>query len=251
MRLTLFTVCGILLLLFGCGSDETSVPIEQMPNYYPDVVGSRWVYRNPEGIQSILKVSGETHIKGKNYRILKNTPPVSETELDFLKPIHYRVTKHEVFFVVGEKIAYYVQNELPASVQDGFAGLELHITVEPIAYPELIFCHIPLRPNFQWDALNVQVNGSIILQNLVLLQIPFEIVISVTGEVSAESSLETPAGSFEKAYQIEYNTEITRTVFSEAETIRHHLTVWFVPHVGIVKTEGELGVTELIEYTLK
>ena len=251
MRLTLFTVCGILLLLFGCGSDETPAPIEHKPNYFPDAVGSRWVYRTSEGIQSILEVSGETNMEGKNYRILKNTLPVSETEFDFLKPTHYRVTQNQVFFGVGEKIDAYVHNELPASVQDEFAGLELHITVEPIAYPELIFCHIPLRPNFQWDALNVKVNGSIILQNLLLLQIPFEIIISVTGEVVAERPLETPVGSFEKTYQIEYQTEITRILFSEAETTRQTQKTWFAPHVGIVKIEDEGGVTELIEYTLK
>ena len=152
-------------------------------------------------------------------------------------------------FGIGGKIDRYVENEIPASVADEFAGLELDITVEPIAYPEFVFCQLPLTPNFQWDAFNTHVNGSIVLQNLVLLQFPFEVQVSVKGEVVAVGLLETPAGSFEETYQIEYQTEITQTLFSEAETMEQRQTVWFVPHVGIVKIEDESGVTELIAYT--
>ena len=173
-----------------------------------------------------------------------------ETELDLLKPIYYRVTENQVFFVVGGKIDRYVQNDLPASVQDDFAGLELSVAVDSITYPELTFFQFPLILNSQWEALNLRINGSISLQNLALLQFPFEVIMGVTGEVIAESSLETPAGSFDETYQIEYQTEITQTLFSEAETTRHRQTVWFAPHVGIVKSENEHGGSELIEYFL-
>ena len=88
------------------------------------------------------------------------------------------------------------------------------------------------------------------LQNLALLQFPFEVAIRVTGEVVAESPLETPAGNFENAYQLEYQTEIAQTLFSETETTEHSQTIWFVPHVGIAKTENELGGSALIEYSL-
>ena len=74
---------------------------------------------------------------------------------------------------------------------------------------------------------------------------------SVTGEVVAQSSFETSAGSFEETYQIEYRTEITYTLFSETDTIERNQTVWFTPHIGIVKIEDEGGETELIEYSVK
>ena len=253
MRLTLFTACGILLLLFGCGSEETSEPIEAMPNSFPDAVGSRWVYLSSEGTQSTLEVSGETNIDGKNYRTFTNTPPPpDETSFNLLLPISCRLTENAVFFTVSEKIDRYVQNELPASVQDAFTGLELTVAADSISHPELTFFHFPLTLNSRWEALNLNIRGSIILQNLALLQIPFEILVHVTGEVVAESPLETPAGSFEKVYQIEYQTELTQTLFSESEKkIEQHQTIWFVPHVGIVKTESESGGTELIEYIVK
>ena len=249
MRLTSLILCAI-FILFGCGSDETSAPIEQKPNYFPDAVGNRWVYQDSEGLQWTREVSGETNIDTKNYWIFSDTPPIREPILDSLNSTYYRATPNQVLSIVGDKIEHYVKTEIPKAAQDEFAGLELMAVVEPIAYPELVFFQIPLVPNFQWDALNIKVNGNIILQNLVLLQIPFEVQISVKAEVVSESPLATPAGNFEATYRIEYLTEITHTLFSADETIQQKQTLWFAPHVGIVKVENEHGVTELIAYTL-
>lgn len=250
MRLTSLILCAI-FVLFGCGSDETPAPMEQMPNYFPDAVGSRWIYRNSDGSQWTREVSGEANIEGKDYRVFEDTPPIAATELDFLNSSYYRVTSNAVMFTVNEKVTDYLQTELPKAAQDEFAGLELTVAVEPFAHPELIFLQIPLVPNFQWDALNIKVSGNIILQNLALLQIPFEAHIRVKAEVVAESPLETSAGNFEKTYRIEYQTEITHTLFSADETIQGQETIWFVPHVGVVKIEDEHDTTELIEYTVK
>ena len=248
--LILFTICGILLLLLGCGSDETSEPIEVVPNYFPDGIGSQWVYLSSDGTQGTTEVNDKINIDGKNYRTLKETPPNEKTDFDLLKPISYRVTENQILFAVGGKIDPYVQNEIPALVQDDLAGLDLSVTVEPVPPPELVFLHFPPSPSFQWNALNMKINGSIILQNIALLQFPFEVVIRVTGEVVAEGPLETPAGNFENAFQLEYQTEITQTLFSETETTEHSQTIWFVPHVGIAKSENELGWSELIAYSL-
>lgn len=249
MRLTSLILCGI-FILFGCGSDETSAPIEDKPNYFPDVVGSRWVYRNTDGFQWTLEVSSETNIEGKDYRTFKTTPPIEEIGFDLLKPDALRLEQNRVLYAIGEKIDRYVQTELPKAAQDELAGLDLTVTVEPISPTELIFLQVPLTLNAQWDAFNVKINGSIVLQNLTLLQIPFEVLMSIKAAVVAESPLETPAGNFEKTYQIEYQTEITHSLFSEVETTQSNQTVWFVPHVGIVKVEDEHSVTELVDYVL-
>ena len=243
-------LCGTFILL-GCGSDEMTAPVaQQMPNYFPDTVGSRWVYRNADGSEWSREVTDENSIHGEDFHGFVYTPVSSETELDYLKPDVFRVTDNQVLFGIGEKIDRYVQNVLPTSVADEFAGLKLDITIEPITHPEFVFFQLPLTPNFQWDAFRTHVNGSIVLQNLALLQFPFEVHVSVKGEVVAVGSFETPAGSFEETYQIEYKTEITQVLFSEAETTQQHQTVWFAPHIGIVKIEDARGVTELIAYTL-
>ena len=249
MRLTSLMLCGI-FILFGCGADETPAPIEpQMPNYFPDTVGSRWVYQNPDGSEWSREITDGNNIHGEGSQVFTYSPPVPETEFDYLKPDVLRVTDSQVLFGIGEKIDRYVQDELPASVADEFVGLELDITIDPITHPEFVFCQLPLTPNFQWDALRTTVNGSIVLQNLALLQFPFEVQVSVKGEVVAVGPLETPAGIFEETYQIEYKTEITQMLFSEAETTQQHQTVWFAPHIGIVKIEDARGVTALIAYT--
>lgn len=251
VRLILFTVCGMLLLLFGCGSDETSEPAEVVPNYFPDAVGSRWIYLNSEGVRTTTEVNDKINIDGKNYRTLKDTPSGEETDVDLLKPVSYRVTENQILFAIGGEIDRYVKGEIPTSVQDDFAGLDLSVTVEPTPSPELVFLHFPPSPGFQWNALNMTINGSIILQNIALLQFPFEVVLRITGEVVAEGPLETPAGNFEQTYQLKYQTEITQTLFAETKMTEHSQTLWFVPHVGIAKTENELGWSELIEYSVE
>lgn len=249
IRLISLILCGI-FILFGCGSDETPAPVEpQMPNYFPDTLGSRWVYRNADGSEWTRAVTDGNSMHGEGFHGFVYTPVSSETELDYLKPEVFRVTDSHVLFGIGEKVDRYVQNVLPTSVADELAGLELDITVEPITHPEFVFCQLPLTVNFQWEAFRTNANGSIVLQNLLLLQFPFEVEVSVKGEIVAVGPLETPAGSFEETYQIEYKTEITRTLFSETETTQQHQRVWFAPHVGIVKIEDERGVTELIAYT--
>lgn len=249
MRLTSLMLCGIFIVL-GCGSDETPAPIEQMPNYFPDAVGSRWVYRDADGFEWTREIIDGTDTHGVGYKVFNYTPPVSETELTPLKPDAFRVTDSQILFIIGEQIDRYVQNEIPVLLQDEFEGLDLDIVIEPITHPEFVFFQLPLTPSFQWNAFRTDVNGSIVLQNLVLLQFPFAVHISVKGEVVAAEALETPAGRFEETYQIEYRTEITRTLLSaETETTQLHQTVWFAPHVGIIKIEDEGGVTELIAYT--
>ena len=197
MRLILFALCSI-LLLSGCSSDETPAPMEQMPNYFPDADGSRWIYRSSDGHQWTREVSGTANIEGKDYQVFEDSPSITGTELDFLNSTYYRITSNEVMFTVSEKVTDYLQTELPKAVQDKFAGLELTVAVEPFAHPELIFLQIPLVPNFQWDALNIKVNGNIILQNLVLLQIPFEAHISVKGKSSPKVRWKPPLGTLRK-----------------------------------------------------
>ena len=130
MRLIFFTVFGILLLLLGCGSDETLEPTEVVPNYFPDGIGTRWVYLHSDGTQGTTEVNDEIIIDGKNYRTVKEIPPPEESEFDLLKSISYRVTENQILFAVGGKIDSYVENEIPASVQNDLAGLDLRVTVE-------------------------------------------------------------------------------------------------------------------------
>ncbi len=250
MRLISLTLCAI-FILFGCDSDETLTPIEEQkpPNYFPDAVGSNWVYRNADGHEWTREITDGYSTDEGDYQLFTYSQLSSEDELDYLKPNAFRVAENRVRFAIGEKINLYIENKLPVLVQDEFAGLELDIALDPTSHPDFVLFQFPLIPNVEWEAFNTKINGSLVLQNLVLLQIPLEAEISIKGNVIGESPVETPAGSFDSAFQIAYEMEFTHTLFPEAEVVRQHQTIWFAPHVGIVKIENESGVTALISYT--
>lgn len=222
---------------------------QTLPNYFPDAVGSRWVYRNADGYEWTREITDGYSTAEGDYQRFTYTQLSADDTLDYLKPNAFRVAENRVLFAIGEKVDQYIQTELPVLVQDEFAGLKLDIALEEVPHPDFVFFEFPLRPNVEWDAFNTKVNGSLVLQNLVLLQIPFEAQLSIKGRVIAESPIETPVGSFEQTHQIEYEIEFTHTLFPEAEVVRQRQTIWFAPHVGIVKIENENDVAELIAYT--
>ena len=247
MQRILLILCTI-FTIFGCGADETTPPTEHIPDYFPNAIGSRWVYQGSDGRQSTRAVTDEAEVEGKHYRVFNDTPPPPDDTLDLVTPIYTRITPNRVFSRVDEKINAHIQTQFPKAVQDEFAGLELTVTAEPTSFPELLLLHIPLTATHRWNAFDVEISGNIVLQDLVLLQIPFSMSINVEAEVLAAGPVETPAGNFAETYQIEYRTEITQTLFSAVETTEKKKRVWFAPHVGIVKIEDEHGVKTLIAY---
>ena len=250
MRRFLPLLC-IVSLLFSCGSDEITEPVETKPNYFPDMTGSRWVYRISDGQEWTREITDRKDNQDKTYQTFIYNPPISETDFDFLKPVSFRVIQNHILLDVSDNIDSYIQTELPKSVQDNFVGLDVKVVTEEISYPELVYFHLPLPTNFSWEALHFKVQGTLILQDLTLLHIPFNASININAEVLDVGLLETPAGSFEDTYQIEYQIETTHAVFSEEDSSIQTNKMWFTPHVGIVKIEDNRGISELIEYTLK
>lgn len=249
MRLSVLLLCAI-FALSGCGSDETPSSIEGTPNYFPDAVGSRWVYRTAAGAAWVRAVGSDAIRDGTTYRSFTDTPAPQQTGLDVLMPEYIRVTPTRVLAAVGPAIESYIQTELPKLVADEFEGLALAVAVEPIAFPEFVLIQTPLTSGLHWDAFHSSVSGTIALQNLALLQLPFDMDIKVAATVLAETPLETPAGVFPETYLIEYRVEIAYTLSSEETRITQKMQAWFVPHVGTVRIEDAGGVTTLVGYTL-
>ena len=240
-----------ILFLFSCGSDDIPEPVEPKPNYFPATTGSKWVYRNANGDEwsRIITESNNTH--DNKYHTFTNNPPITDTDNDFLIPTSFRVTQTQLLLDIRNKINRYIQIELPKSVQDDFTGLDIDVATESISYPELVYLHIPLSTNLQWEVLDVEVQGDLILQNLTLLHFPFETIIKINAEVIEQSQVETPAGTFEDTYHIEYQINTTHKIFTEEDSSIQKKSIWFTPHVGIVKIEDKNGISELVEYTLK
>lgn len=239
------------IILFSCGSDEITEPVITQPNYFPDDIGSRWVYKKSDGQEWIREITNRKDTQDNNFQTFIYNPPISDTDIDFLKPTSFQVSQDNILLDVSDKINQYIQTELPESVQDNFTGLDIDVVTEQISYPELVYLHLPLTTNLHWEASDVIVQGNLILQDLTLLHIPFEVTININAVVLGQSQIETPAGSFEDTYQIEYQIETTHKVFSEEDGSSQRHSIWFTPHVGIVKIEDSSGISELVEYTLK
>lgn len=220
------------------------------PNFFPDSPASRWVYITPEGNRLTWQVVDERTLDSGKYLVLETTPTELDFQSSFLIPTYFRLTEDKVLFNIREKIDLYIKDQLPLTVKDEFEGLDVDVEIDAISYPDFIFLQIPLIENASWNALNLVVHGNFILQDLILVNIPIELRFDITGKVVGIESLTTPAGTFDDVYQIKYNNKITHTVFSRTETTESSQTIWYVPHVGIVRIEDKDGISELIEYSL-
>ena len=114
MRLISLMLCAI-VILFGCRSDETPTPIEEQtpPNYFPDAVGSRWVYRNADGAEWTREITDGYSTEAAEYQRFTYTQVGADNGLDYLKPNAFRVAQDRVFFAIGEKVDQYIQDDLP------------------------------------------------------------------------------------------------------------------------------------------
>ena len=74
----LATALVLILLISGCGNNEEitdgMILVETEPNYYPMSVGSRWVYRNPDGSEWTREVTETEFITSRKYQIFSYSP---------------------------------------------------------------------------------------------------------------------------------------------------------------------------------
>ena len=250
MKCFLLFITSIVFIL-SCGSDDIPEPVDTIPNYYPGTIGSRWVYRSSDGREWTQEIIEVDENLDNHYQTFKYTPHMTNTVHDFLTPVSFHISQKHLLYNIKENLNHYIQTDLVSLVQDDFIGLDIEVVPEPIQYPDLKVLLLPLTSDLHWDAFHVEVQGNFILQDLTLLRIPFEAIIDIRAEVMGIDTVDTPAGSFDDTYQIEYQIEITHTVFSEKDSFNDTHTIWFTPHVGIVKIEDHRGVSELVEYTLK
>jgi len=248
---TIYIFLYSVLLILACGSDEIPTPTETKPNYFPDAIGSTWVYRSLDGIQWTWSIKEEKTIEDFVYLYIDTSPTLVLYQCDYLLPNFLRSSENQILFNIRDKIDYYIHNKLPEHVKEEFSGLDVKVEINPISFPELLFLEIPITTNKQSEIYNIKIDGNFILQDLLLLNIPFEVHIKINCEVIGERSVDTPVGEFDRAYQLEYQIDTINTVFSDEKSTKLKQTIWFVPYVGIVKIEDERGVLELIEYQVQ
>ena len=271
----------VLLTIFGCGGTE-EVPTETAkgaesdnaaPNYFPLTVGSRWVYRNLDGSEWVREVKGSEEIGLHLYHAFSYLPPLEDAHFEYLKNPKYAATPHRLHLLVENEI----DDAIRQSIQhpDSF-HLDLYKT-KVVSDGEFTMFRLPLSVGLTWDALKISLRGT---EAIGPSKHSFEASWTISGITVGREFVETPAGSFEGCFKVQYETkesvkfewgpndrgrEIWENLWHDREKpIRDELaavssnlipnlnleTVWLAPGVGPVKIESEERTAELIEYHL-
>ena len=99
-NLALILALTYILLLFGCGREETinnpingntgsEQPEPHPSNYFPITLGSRWVYRNSDGTEWSREVTESQKFDTELYHSLSYDSPIQDAQLDFLGSAEY------------------------------------------------------------------------------------------------------------------------------------------------------------------
>ena len=249
-----------LLLILGCGDGEEGIkavgvvkPVEEPPNYYPNAIGSRWVYRNADGFEWAREVTEVEEIGLYLYHVFNYDPPIEEARFNFLKTPSYRITRNRVLFFVGDEIDLAYKQDLMDFLQTSYQEFgDIKINVNAVSQEELIFFRIPPARGIRWEVINMKASGNVIFRDQGNFILPFEINWVNTGIVTSLEPVETPAGTFEDCFKIQYDSKVTAVVNEEEEELLRTevQSIWLAPEVGMVKIEDEDGITELIEYNV-
>ncbi len=100
---SLATVFIAILLSSGCADETINDPISENPvedsnreeivsttaNYFPMTVGSRWVYRNPDGSEWSREVTETEEVGTRNYHLFNYDPPIEDNQFPFFRAPMY------------------------------------------------------------------------------------------------------------------------------------------------------------------
>ena len=277
----------ILLLVFGLTA--TLMGNEWADYYFPDKIGSSWVYVNEDGDEiTRTAVEGE-EIDGTMYRAFAYEPAIDDWEKYqyAVHPYLYQVGEEWITFLVGDEIEQatesILQKKLDESValmQEQVAGqlppgvtIDFGFDVDPEAQDLFYLFPIPIAYNEEWVSmhLDIKVDMTMDVQGAPA-ELPEELKtittnasIEETGVVLGTETVEVEAGTFEDCLKIEYKTKTTtdtdlppeiKQMIPEQPTNESTTTLWLAPNVGIVKfrseneNSDEVATLELTSYEI-
>ena len=244
------------LLIYGCGGEESvdnpiaeaigdDKPINDVPistPYYPMTVGSRWVYRNPDGSEWTREVSETMNFGDNVYHYFNSVPPLQETQIESLKSPVYaayldrldrRLSLNDINAAVWEIIVdsggetpNWVlgmncskrggQKAVCVSRKDrstpGILTYLYRANASVASHSKLTLFPFPLVPGETYNALNLRLRGG--------YDGPFHIHAYdgkgvIMGKISDDRELvEVSAGAFQDCLKIQYDAKLAsyRTV---------------------------------------
>ena len=237
-----------LLLVFGLSAVLMGDAAETI-QYFPETLGSYWVYEDQDGNELTRRVVEGKEIAGEMYHGFNYEPALKDSaNYDYhIHPNFYRIGEEKITFWVGDEVEKAVKAHLTKEMEAFQKILEkmgapfiMLYNIEIEAQDPFYVLPIPVTFNEKWKA--TQIKAKITMQPVPPQDPPkatIEFTIVETGTVVGRENVETPAGTFEDCLKIEYRTE-TEVEVSSAELGSEtpgesFTTLWVAPNIGIVK----------------
>ena len=239
-----------LLLVFGLSAVLIGDAAETI-QYFPETLGSYWVYEDPDGNELTRRVVEGKEIAGEMYHAF-SYEPVLEDSANYAHHIHpnfYRIGAEKVTFWVGDEVEKSLKARLTEEMEAFLKILEkigapftMLYKVETEAQDPFYVLPIPVTFNEKWKT--TQIKAKITMTPFPPQDPPeaaIEFTIVETGTVVGTENVETPAGIFEDCLKIEYRTETAMEVsspelgFGSETPGESFTTLWVAPNIGIVK----------------
>ena len=240
---TLLLVFGVSAVLMGDAAETIQ--------YFPETLGSYWVYEDPDGNELTRRVVEGKEIGEEMYHAFSYEPALKDSaNYDYhIHPNFYRIGEEKVTFWVGDEVEKTVKAHLTKEMEAFLKILEkmgapfiMLYKIETEAQDPFYVLPMPVTFNEKWKA--TQIKAKITMQPVPPQDPPeatIEFTIVETGTVVGTENVETPAGTFEDCLKIEYRTE-TKVEVSSAELGfgsetpgESFTTLWVAPNIGIVK----------------
>ncbi len=264
----------ILLLVFAC---STALMGNEWANYYfPDAIGSYWVYEDHNGDELTRYAIESENIDGDTYSAFSYDPGLENwTDFEhYVHPYYYQVGDDWVAFFVGTEVQNAVkasmiqqmdealvvmrqamQDQIPEGLNVSFdISYEVDVTSQDYFY----FLPTPATFNEEWTAIEVNV---VLTMTIDIKGLPMEIPGGSTqtattyttyvevGNVTGTETVDTDAGTFEDCLIVEYRTDASSETALSMEVPQQPgvqeqkgtslTTLWLAPNVGIVKMTQE------------
>lgn len=238
----------ILLLVFGLSAVLMSDASETI-QYFPNTLGSYWVYEDQDGNELTRRVIEGKEIAGEMYHAFSYEPALKDsTDYDYqIHPNFYQVGEERVTFLVGDAAQKAVKARLNKEMEIFrmtlrvlMEGFDLLYDIEAETKDSFHVFPTPVAFNEAWEAMEIKAK---ITMRSDPPQAPEEIMLDLTivetGKVLGTENVETLAGTFENCLKIEYQTE-TKVETSPSDQAPNPpgesvTTLWVAPNVGIVK----------------
>lgn len=228
-------------LVESIGGDKRDEVAPVSPTYFPMTVGSRWVYRNPDGSEWSREVTETKKLGANDYHFFSSDPPLQYTQIEslrfpvyaaFLDRLDRRIAHNDINVAVWEIIVesggetpnwvlemfcdkWGGRKAVCVSTKDkstpGILTYLYHYNTRVTSHRLTLF-PIPLVPGETYNALTLRLRGTCDRPfNINDSQTfhDFEAEVAVLGKIGDDRELvEVSAGAFEDCLKIQYEAKL-------------------------------------------